>query len=132
MDEICQHLSALTQAVKSLQDGYVQLEEWVQSLATSTSPPAFPATAQAAPLPTMMMLPPEPRVPMSERFSGDLSKFRTFHNACQLYFDLQPRTFSLEGTKVGFIIALLQGEPQSRAHQLLERNDAQVQGIIFL
>lgn len=77
------------------------------------------------------MLPPEPRVLTPERFSGDRSKFCAFRNACELYFTLQPRTFSLEVTNMGFIISyhyfiisLLQGEPQTWAHQLLEKNES--------
>ena len=97
MDEICQHLTALNQAVKSLQEGYVQLEERVQSLATSLGPTTALSPAAAPTLtttaPTVMMLPPEPRVPTPERFSGDRSKFRAFRNACQLYFALQPPDF---------------------------------------
>lgn len=46
--------------------------------------------------------------------------FQTFRNACKLYFLLQPLTLSLEATKVGSIISLLQGEPQIWAHHLLE------------
>lgn len=65
------------------------------------------------------MLPPEPRVPTPERSSGYHSKFRAFCTACELYFSLQPRT--LETTKVGFVISLLQGESQSLAHRLLEQ-----------
>lgn len=34
------------------------------------------------------------------------------------------RTFSLEATKVGFVISLLQGEPQAWAHRLLEKKAA--------
>lgn len=68
-----------------------------------------------------MLLPPEPRIPTPERFSGDRTKFHAFCNACQLYFMLQPCTFSLEATKVGFVISLLQGEPQTWAHYLLEK-----------
>lgn len=74
-----------------------------------------------------MILPPEPQILKPERFSGDWSKFRAFHTTCQLYFAFQPQAFSLEATKIGFIIALLQGEPQSWAHQLLKKNDTQVQ-----
>lgn len=63
----------------------------------------------------------DPRVLTPERFLGERSKFRAFCNACELYFALQPRTFSLEATKVGFVISLLQGEPQAWAHRLLEQ-----------
>lgn len=67
------------------------------------------------------MLPPEPRVPTPERFTGERNKYRAFRNACELYFALQPRTFSLEATSVGFVISLLSGEPQAWAHRLLEQ-----------
>ena len=129
MDDLCQHLAALTQAVKSLQEGYTQLEQRVQTLATpaSTAAPSASGTAPAAP--SVVMLLPEPRVPAPERFSGDRGKFRSFRNACELYFALQPRTFSLETTKVGFIISLLQGEPQSWAHRMLEKNDVLLQSM---
>lgn len=59
------------------------------------------------------MLPPEPRVPTPDRFTGERSRYRAFRNACKLFFALQPHTFSLEVTKVGFVISLLQGEPQA-------------------
>lgn len=105
----------------------------MQSLATSesstTAPSSATAPTQPATAPTVVMLPPEPRVPTPERFSGNQSIFRTFHNACQLYFSLQPQTFSLEATKVGFIISLLQGEPQTWAHRLLKENNAQIHAM---
>lgn len=135
MDEICQHLAALSQAVKSLQEGYMQLEERVHSFTTPANPPVSAASPTPAgstasvPGPTVVMLPPEPRVPAPERFSGDRRKFRAFRNACELFFSLQPRTFSLEATKVGFIIALLQGEPQSWAHRLLEERSAHLDSM---
>lgn len=72
------------------------------------------------------MLPPEPKVLTPERFLGEHSRFRfrAFHNVCEHYFALQPCTFSMEATKVGFVISLLQGEPQSWAHRLLEQKAA--------
>lgn len=96
MDELCLHLAGLTQAVKSLQEGYTRLEERVQAL----SPPAAPqgssqTSASTSAPPAIVMLPPEPRVPTLERFPGDRRKFRAFPNSCELYFALQPRTFSL-------------------------------------
>lgn len=125
MDELCQHLASLAQAVKDLQQGYTQLEGRLQTLtgaATPQGPPLASASSQgSSPAPAMVMLPPEPRVPTPDRFLGERSKFRAFRNACELYFALQPHTFSLEATKVGFVISLLQGEPQSWAHRLLEQ-----------
>lgn len=69
------------------------------------------------------MLPPEPKVPTPERFFGNRHKFRAFRNSCELFFALQPRTFFLEATKVGYVISLLSGDPQTWAHRLLEQKD---------
>lgn len=70
----------------------------------------------------MVVVPPlELRVPTPERFSGDLKKFRAFKNSCLLYLALQPRSFSKETEKVGFIISLMFGEPQIWAQNLLEQ-----------
>lgn len=44
MDGLCQHLTALTQAVQSLQEGHLKLEERVQTLAV----PASTATISSA------------------------------------------------------------------------------------
>lgn len=123
MDALCQQIANLTQAVQGLQDGYQRLEQQLESLSPSTSAHrTAPASSVSASTPTVVVPPPEPRVPAPERFMGDCSKFRAFRNACHLYFPLQPRTFSLESTKVGFIISLLQGEPQTWAHHLLEQD----------
>ena len=118
MEDLCRHLDGLTTAVRNLQEGYTRLEERVQTLATTA-----PAASGTSATPSVVMLPPEPRVPTPERFSGDRSKYRAFRNACELFFALQPRTFSLEATKVGFVISLLSGEPQTWAHRLLERKE---------
>lgn len=75
------------------------------------------------------MLPPEPKVPTPERFSEERNQFSVFRNAFKLFFALQPQTFSLETTKVGFIIFLLQGELQSRAHRLLEQKDTSLNDL---
>ena len=112
MTELCRHLDGLTQAVRALQEGYTRLENRVQELST----PSTSSSSGASASPSVIMLPPEPKVPMPERFAGERSKFRAFRNACELYFALQPRTFSLEATKVGFVMALLSGEPQAWAH----------------
>ena len=135
LEEICQHLAALSQTVKSLQDGYTQLEERLRSTTLQGDPPVLSASSPAAALsapasgPTVVMLPPEPRVPAPEKYSGDRGKFRAVRNACQLYFSLQPRTFSLEATKVGFVISLLLGEPQSWAHRLLEEGSPHLNSL---
>ena len=119
MTELCRHLDGLTQAVRALQEGYTRLENRVQALsAPSTSSASGTSTS-----PSVIMLPPEPKVPMPERFSGERSKYRAFRNACELYFALQPRNFSLEATKVGFVISLLYCEPQAWAHRLMEQKD---------
>lgn len=130
MDELCLHMAGLTQAVKSLQEGYTHLEERVQALsspaATQGSPHHTAATASAPAPPAVVMLPPEPYVPTPERFSGEHSKCRGFHDTCNLCFALQPHTFSLEATNMGFVISLLQNEPQSWAHHLLEQKAAEL------
>lgn len=128
MDELCRHLAGLTQAVKSLQEGYSRLEEQVQALSSSSNPqgassPGFQSS------PSIVMLPPEPRVPTPEKFAGERSKYRAFHNSCELYFALQPRTFSLEATKVGFVISLLTGEPQTWAYRLLEQKSISLDSL---
>ena len=129
MEEVCKHLASLTQAVKNLQDGYLRLEGQVQDLSASGDATSASAARSSSSGPSVVMLPPEPRVPMPERFSGDRTKFRDFRNACQLYFALQPRTFSLEATKVGFVVSLLQGEPQNWAHRLLDENSIQTETL---
>lgn len=125
MEELCAHLAGLTEAVKNLQQGYTRLEERVLTL----SNPIGAQGASSAPAPsvgpssTVVMLPPEPKVPTPERFFGNRHKFRAFRNSCELFFALQPRTFSVEATKVGYVISLLSGDPQTWAHRLLEQKD---------
>lgn len=79
LDEICQHIAALTQAVKNLQEGYTQLESHIQVMPASepstatTSAASAPSPVQAsasAPL-IVMMFPPKSRVSVPERFSSD-------------------------------------------------------------
>lgn len=59
--EVCQHFAALTQAVKSLQDGYTQLEQRVQSLAipasTTATTEASSMAGTATTAPSVVMLP---------------------------------------------------------------------------
>lgn len=119
MDELCRHLAGLTQAVKSLQEGYTRLEGQVQAL-SAAPPPQGASSARLSPAPSVVMFPLEPRVPTPEKFTGDGRKYGAFRNACELYFALQPCTFSLDA-KVGFVIALLSGKPQTWAHHLLEQ-----------
>lgn len=90
LETLCQQAITLTQAVQKLQEGYLQLTDKLQHLSES------PAHEQSSAAPLMMFLPPEPRVPVPERFSGDRKKFRSFKTACLLYLALQPRTFALE------------------------------------
>lgn len=71
--------------------------------ATSTVQSA-PETAPS----TVMMVSPEPRVPTTESFFGNRTKFCASHNTCQLYF----------AQKVIFVISLLQREPQKWAFRL--------------
>ncbi|XP_073488849.1 protein LDOC1-like [Aquarana catesbeiana] len=128
MDEVCRHLAGLTQAVKSLQEGYSRLEEQVQALSCPSNPQGASSVGLSS-APSVVMLPPEPRVPTPERFAGERSKYRAFRNACELHFALQPRTFSLEATKVCFVISLLSGEPQTWAHHLLEQKSVSLDSL---
>lgn len=117
MNELCLHLAGLTQAVKSLQEGYTRLEDWIQELSTSASYGVSLPVAR-----TIETLPTELKVPVPDRFAGDFKKkFWAFRRSCVLYFAFQPCTFSLEATKVGLFISLLQDDPQSWAHRLLEQ-----------
>ena len=127
-ETLCQQVSALTEAVQKLQDGYVQVDGRLQQLAahpspsvSATAPVSGAAAPQAAASPPVVMTHPEPRVPTPERFSGDRRKYRSFKNACSLYLALQPRTFFSEAVKVGFVISLLSEEPQAWAHGLMEQ-----------
>ncbi|XP_073485047.1 protein LDOC1-like [Aquarana catesbeiana] len=128
MEELCRLLAGLTQAVKSLQLGYSRLEEQVQVLASPSNPQGA-SSAGFTPTPSVVILPPEPRVPTPKKFAGECSKYRDFRNACKLYFSLQPRTLSLEATKVGFVISLLTGEPQTWAHRLLEQKSGSLDNL---
>lgn len=128
LETLCQQVSALTDAVQKLQEGYTQIDGCLQQLAgpsilpTSTPAPTSGASSpQVSSNPMVIMAAPEPRVPTPEQFSGDRKKFRAFKNACSLYLALQPRTFSSEVVKVGFIISLLADEPQAWAHSLMEQ-----------
>uniref|UniRef100_A0A803JZ19 CCHC-type domain-containing protein n=1 Tax=Xenopus tropicalis TaxID=8364 RepID=A0A803JZ19_XENTR len=115
---LTQQIASLTQAVRELQGGYNQVQEQLRTLQPPVPAPAAPspppiAGASAAPAP-------EPNVAMPEKFSGDRKTFRTFTNACKLLFTLKPRMYSTEQIKVGVIISLLLGEPQSWAFHLME------------
>lgn len=114
LDTLCQQISSLIQAVQGLQEGYHRLEQRVESVVPGASPQPVAASASSAstasaPTATVVLPPLKQRVPAPERFSGDRSKFRALKNACWLYFLLQPCTFSLESTKVGFLVSLPQG-----------------------
>ena len=117
-ETLCQQVSALTEAVQKLQEGYIQVDGRLQQLTGSPGPsssPAIPPTGasspQAAANPVAALTHPEPRVPTPERFSGQRRKYQAFKNACTLYLALQPRTFFTESVKVGFVISLLTEEP---------------------
>uniref|UniRef100_A0A8C5MN20 Retrotransposon gag domain-containing protein n=1 Tax=Leptobrachium leishanense TaxID=445787 RepID=A0A8C5MN20_9ANUR len=62
---------------------------------------------------------PEPRLPMPEKFSGRRESFRTFVTSCELMFAIQPHTYYLDYVKVHMVIALLTGEAQLWAHNLI-------------
>ena len=125
-ETLCQQVSALTDAVQKLQEGYLQMDGRLQQLAIPPGPSAAPAApssghsiSQPSTGPAVMITNPEPRVPTPERFAGDRRKYRAFKNACTLYFVLQPRTFCSEAVKVGFVISLLSDEPQAWARSLM-------------
>lgn len=101
----------------------------MQSRTSITNPSSSGLSSEASPALPVMMLSPEPRVPIPEKFSGDRSKFRTFRNACELYFSLLPLTFSRENTKVGFVVSLLLGDPQAWAHHLLEEHHVSLDSL---
>lgn len=124
MGALCQQTTALTQAIKDLQKGYFQLKGHMHALTTTVTPtepnlamspnPSAALSNLLPASPAAMLLPlPEPRVPTPEHFSGDKRKFRAFRNACEFYFALQPRIFTLETVRVGFIFSLLSDELQS-------------------
>uniref|UniRef100_A0A803JLE4 CCHC-type domain-containing protein n=1 Tax=Xenopus tropicalis TaxID=8364 RepID=A0A803JLE4_XENTR len=124
-DQISQQLASLTQAVRDLQGSYQHLQTQVQGLSDPSNPvpPAAPSMS-ASPSAEYTGRPFKPKVPLPDKFSGDRRQFRTFVNSCRLLFSLQPYTFSSEQTKVGVMISLLSGEPQTWAHRLLERRSS--------
>lgn len=102
LEALCHQVTALTQAVKKLQEGYFQLEDHLQNLSVSAAtadqnPPiatiasTSSALEHSAVTPTVVLPPQERRVPVPERFSGDQINIRAL--------------------KVGFIISLLSEEP---------------------
>lgn len=127
---LCQQVTALTQAVQRLQESYLQLVGRLQNLTVTpapTDPRPFSASLASAQecttsTHTVLVPPPEPWVPNQE-------KFRPFKNTCLLYQALQPRTFSIETVKVGFIISLLSEEPQVWAHSLLEQKSPIINSV---
>uniref|UniRef100_A0A8C5Q2K5 CCHC-type domain-containing protein n=1 Tax=Leptobrachium leishanense TaxID=445787 RepID=A0A8C5Q2K5_9ANUR len=62
---------------------------------------------------------PEPRLPMPDKFSGRRESFRTFVTSCELMFAIQPHTYYSDYVKVHTVIALLTGEAQLWAHNLV-------------
>ncbi|KAK3505778.1 hypothetical protein QTP70_004024 [Hemibagrus guttatus] len=81
--------------------------------------PSTSATASAAsvPLPDSPMPSPlaEPRLPPSQRFSGDPSACDGFLTQCSLTFELQPSSFPSDRAKIAYVITLLSGKALSWA-----------------
>ncbi|KAM5194570.1 olfactory receptor 11A1-like [Mantella aurantiaca] len=92
-EALCQQILALTQAVNRIQESQFQMEGRMEALArTQTGGQPAPAPGPVLqPNPTVgaqASWPPEPRVPILERFSGDRWKFCTFQSACLLCLSL--------------------------------------------
>lgn len=66
----------------------------------------------------------EPKVSLPDRFCGDRKSFVNFRESCKLYFRLRPRSSGGEQQRVGWIISLLQGDPQSWAFSLASTDPA--------
>lgn len=135
---LCQQVTVLTQVVQRLLESYFQLEGRLQHLTVTPAPtdpgpsPASSAsTAQESTTTshTMLVHTSELWVPTPERFFGDQKKFRALKNYCLMYLALQPRTFSIETVKVGFINSLLSDEPQVWAHSLLEQKSPIINSV---
>uniref|UniRef100_A0A803KG11 Retrotransposon gag domain-containing protein n=1 Tax=Xenopus tropicalis TaxID=8364 RepID=A0A803KG11_XENTR len=114
---LTQQIAALAHAVRELQADYNQVQEQLQAVQLPAPPPA----PVAMPPPPLGATAPEPKIPLPDKFSGERSAFRTFVNACKLLFMLQPQTYSTEQVKVGVVMSLLRGQPQSWAFRLMEQ-----------
>lgn len=62
----------------------------------------------AAPVPVALSAH-EPKIGNPERFDGNPAQVRAFLTSCRVQFSLQPRTFSTEGARVGYVITHLTG-----------------------
>lgn len=60
----------------------------------------------------------EPKMNLPDRFSGDRKEFSNFQHSCKLYFRLKPISSGSESQRVGLVISLLQGDPQTWAFGL--------------
>uniref|UniRef100_A0A803JPC4 ribonuclease H n=1 Tax=Xenopus tropicalis TaxID=8364 RepID=A0A803JPC4_XENTR len=122
---LSQQLDALTLAVQELQGGFNSFQEQLNDLqypaaaaGPTTAPPSEPQVGLALPAGFA-----EPKIPLPDRFTGDRKTFRSFMNACKLLFTLKPRTYPSEQARVGTVISLLQGEPQTWAFRLMDQQD---------
>lgn len=104
-----------------------QLAQALQLLSNPATPPA-PTPGSSVPVPPTLLHPsaggpnaagpavlppdphaPEPKIGNPERFDGNQKQVRPFLSSCRIQFALQPRTFSTEGAKVGYVITHLTG-----------------------
>lgn len=113
MEVALQQITALTQVIQKLQKGYLQLKGCLQH---PPEPPTSSDQSSPSAAPTVVIF-------------GDRKKFRSFRISCYLYFVLEPHTFSTETLKVGYIISLLSGEPQTWAHGLLEQESPVINSV---
>ncbi|XP_076130450.1 uncharacterized protein LOC143112088 [Alosa pseudoharengus] len=88
------------------------LAQALQLLSNPATPPA-PTPGSSVPVPPAVLPPdphaPEPKIGNPERFDGNQKQVRPFLSSCRIQFALQPRTFSTEGAKVGYVITHLTG-----------------------
>lgn len=124
MDGFCQHLTALMQAVQSLQEGYLKLEERVQTLAVpaSTAYNIFRIAYKDCFLSFCGNAPTWAQSSHSREVLRGTKQVWGLPQHMQSVFFFATLDFSLKSTKVGLIISLLQGQPQIWGHRLLEEN----------
>lgn len=104
---LSQKVDVLAQSVQDLQLENQSLKRQLASHQTRGSPP----------------IPSEPNTGTPDFFFGDRRHFKDFMSACNLLFDLNPRTYHSDKIKVGTVISYLRGEPRSWANSLYDRND---------